>query len=142
MTLTRAGLAQLTWFCEVLVVLVTSIYCVAVGCDISSSASGRLSAESWFEKGFCIWENKQQSFPRDSHDLCIIVDSAIGLVLLVTNSLGYAKCASKPQSKQGAWVLAVMTAIFTMMHGIGHFMIGRVVEGGDFMAGVGAGTTN
>jgi hypothetical protein len=85
----------------------------------------------------------------DSHDLCVACDFLIGGSILVANRNALlAEMAGKqmhqPTRAQdttecprlAALKLGVMIGVFTMMHGAGHFALGRVIDEPDLMAGV------
>jgi hypothetical protein len=136
------ALATATWCAEVATALLTLVYCLIVAHDLVSGEDDRLSSRSWFANGFCIWK-VESALPRDSHDLCVICDFLIGGGLLVVNYFyGFARLppagpgSTAGSTKRAAMTLAVATAGFTMMHGVGHLVLGRVIGEGDFMAEV------
>jgi hypothetical protein len=143
-------LALLTWACEVLLAFLTIGYCLIVAHDMHSDTAARFTSPSWFEFGFCVWEAPVQlpmgaGIKLDSHDLCLLTDFIIGgavllvsrneLILLLSKQKG-GKGTTTACPREAALKLGVVIGVFTMMHGAGHFTLGRLVDEADFMAGL------
>lgn len=116
-----------TWWCEVGALLFTVLYCVLLGFDlVREREEERLSDASWFSEGFCI----QRFFTSEvlnSHDLCFLGDLFGGGWLLWENYKRYR------QAPRTSLEVAMLTCLFTVMHGFGHLVIGHAFPR-DFMA--------
>jgi len=108
-------LTALTWFSELLCLVLTVIYSVIVFSDIQAG-SAHFSSPLWFENGFCLW--RYNAF-LDSHTLCFGVDVLLGGILLNWNAKRYLEDAN-PSPGLG---IATAISVFTMLHGFGHLAI-------------------
>jgi len=122
----RRRIAARAWWCELLTVLLTAVYCGIVGHDLQSSASARVSSPSWLRTGFC---TSGSGRAINSHTVCCLADLILGGALALTN---LERCRRVPHPGPR---VAFAVAVFTVMHGLGHLLIGHVL-GEDFMADV------
>merc|ERR1712167_420069 len=87
----RRQRAALSWWCELLTLLLTAVYSVIVGYDISQD-SPTLSSPRWFEDGFCV---AKLSDHLNSHTLCFLADVAVGGCLVLLNVSRYGRCGKQ-----------------------------------------------
>lgn len=124
----RSSCARWTWCVDLLTVLLTAIYCGIAFHDIGRGKAV-LTSPAWYDKGFCVWEGGGWH----SHQLCTVGDLLGGGLILGLSSLRHQR-ESQPQ-RRAALQLVMATAAFTIMHGLGHFFIGDVLDE-DFMESV------
>mmetsp|Transcript_102695 Transcript_102695/g.287819 ORF Transcript_102695/g.287819 Transcript_102695/m.287819 type:complete len:331 (-) Transcript_102695:5-997(-) len=123
----RRRKARATWCAELLALILTCVYCAIFAHDLTQpNEAHRISSPSWFSRGFCVsWS--ESSFT--SHSLCFLGDVVGGCALVWANLRQY---RASPQSR---YQVAIAVSVFTVLHGVGHLMIGHLLER-DFMSSV------
>jgi len=116
----RRALGKLTWYCDVLALVLTILYSVIV---ISEIVHGRphLTSPEWFNQGFCVWRGEDGS---TSHSLCLKYDLPLGLLTLVINAVNSWKQGRDTDSAlRTALRIVTVTSMFNILHGFGHYDI-------------------
>eukprot|EP00405_Crypthecodinium_cohnii_P010801 CAMPEP_0206427560 /NCGR_PEP_ID=MMETSP0324_2-20121206/5110_1 /ASSEMBLY_ACC=CAM_ASM_000836 /TAXON_ID=2866 /ORGANISM="Crypthecodinium cohnii, Strain Seligo" /LENGTH=343 /DNA_ID=CAMNT_0053892857 /DNA_START=164 /DNA_END=1195 /DNA_ORIENTATION=+ len=121
------SVARWALICEELTLVLTVFYCFIFLHDRDEGNSlHRWTSPSWWAKGFCVFEDQQI---YNSHFLSFAGDLIGGGWLFFKNWQRYRETAN-PKLR-----VAVAVSAFTILHGVGHFIIGFVLSE-DFMAEV------
>lgn len=123
----RQRAAVCTWWCELLTLILTVVYCTILAHDIEPGKElMRITSPSWLQHGFCI---SRAGSAFSSHTLCFFGDLLGGTALLWENlrRFRHYPCVHLK--------VPMAVSAFTVLHGLGHFVIGNMVEK-DFMSKV------
>lgn len=116
MVLDRQVLANVTWYSEVITVVLTSVYSLVVCSDVATGGA-HFTSSTWYSEGFCVFRGGGYT----SHNLCFYADLTVGITAALLNFVLIFR--AKDKALRTGCIVNFVSALFSVLHGLAHLAL-------------------